>query len=43
MTRVANLLLCLYGDSSLGFGIMRAKAETIANYLERPLEQIAST
>eukprot|EP01108_Squamamoeba_japonica_P001904 TRINITY_DN184_c0_g7_i3.p1 TRINITY_DN184_c0_g7~~TRINITY_DN184_c0_g7_i3.p1 ORF type:complete len:109 (-),score=23.77 TRINITY_DN184_c0_g7_i3:240-566(-) len=35
-----TLLLCLYGDASTPFGMLKLKAETLAKYLDAPLSQI---
>lgn len=41
VTKVAEkLLLCLYGDHSAHFGMLKLKAETLAKYLDKPLSQI---
>jgi predicted regulator of Ras-like GTPase activity (Roadblock/LC7/MglB family) len=40
--RVANHLLCIYAQNSVGLGMLKAKVETLAGYLEGPLLQIAT-
>ncbi|KAG8186705.1 hypothetical protein JTE90_015643 [Oedothorax gibbosus] len=42
VTGVANLLLCLQANSTVDLGILKAKAEAMAKYLEVPLNQISS-
>ncbi|XP_031635324.1 ragulator complex protein LAMTOR2 homolog [Contarinia nasturtii] len=47
ITQVVNLLLCLYAKNTLemsfGMGLLKAKATALANYLEGPIKEIASS
>ena len=37
---VHNALLCLSGDKSLGFGMLKAKSDALVRFLEDPLSQV---
>ena len=37
---VHNALLCLSGDKSLGFGMLKAKSDALVKFLEDPLNSI---
>ena len=37
---VHNALLCLSGDKTLGFGMLKAKSDALVKFLEEPLSQV---
>eukprot|EP01104_Vermistella_antarctica_P001510 TRINITY_DN11569_c0_g1_i1.p1 TRINITY_DN11569_c0_g1~~TRINITY_DN11569_c0_g1_i1.p1 ORF type:complete len:125 (+),score=24.12 TRINITY_DN11569_c0_g1_i1:26-376(+) len=42
VAEVSKLLLCVYGDASIEFGVLKAKTDTLRNYLREPLSQVIS-
>eukprot|EP00795_Rhopilema_esculentum_P009392 gene9392-17096_t len=42
VTKVANTLLCMYTQPDVGLGLIKSKAEALAEYLEEPLRQVTS-
>ena len=43
VTRVANLLLCIYAKETVGLGLIKAKLEALTDYLEEPLQRVAAS
>ncbi|XP_076441640.1 ragulator complex protein LAMTOR2-like [Babylonia areolata] len=43
ITKVANLLLCVCSKENVGFGMLKAKVEALADYLDAPLSQVAAS
>ncbi|XP_048758629.1 ragulator complex protein LAMTOR2-like [Ostrea edulis] len=43
ITKVANLLLCICSKENVGLGMLKAKMEALAKYLEEPLSQVAAS
>ncbi|KAL8587427.1 Ragulator complex protein lamtor2 [Nucella lapillus] len=43
ITKVANLLLCICSKENVGFGMLKAKVEALADYLDAPLSQVAAS
>jgi len=39
-TKINKLLLCIYGDQSVEFGMLKTKAQSLRSYLEGPMKQI---
>jgi len=43
ITRVSNLLLCIYAKENVGFGMIKSKLEALSEYLEDPLQRVAAS
>ncbi|KAJ8037875.1 Ragulator complex protein LAMTOR2 [Holothuria leucospilota] len=43
ITKVANLLLCVYADKTVGIGMLKKKIQALAEYLQEPLQQVAAS
>ncbi|XP_071797705.1 ragulator complex protein LAMTOR2-like isoform X2 [Asterias amurensis] len=41
ISKVANLLLCIYAKHEVGFGLLKAKITALTDYLQDPLTQVA--
>ncbi|PRP85961.1 hypothetical protein PROFUN_06083 [Planoprotostelium fungivorum] len=40
--KVGDFLVCVYGDSTVQFGILKAKVDSLNQYLDEPLQQLSS-
>ncbi|KAK9704634.1 hypothetical protein K7432_010078 [Basidiobolus ranarum] len=40
ITTVSNMVLCLVGQGSIEFGLLRAKANALTKHLEEPLKRV---
>lgn len=43
ITEVANLLLCMLAKENIDLGMLKAKVEAMAKYLEGPLMQVSAS
>lgn len=39
--KVANILLCLYANNTIEFGLLKEKITTLSSYLDGPLRQVS--
>eukprot|EP00794_Sanderia_malayensis_P004163 gene4162-4717_t len=42
VTKVANSLLCMYSKPDVGLGLLKTKAEALAEFLDQPLKEVTS-
>jgi hypothetical protein len=40
--KIGQLLLCVYGDNSVPFGMLKAKTRTLHSYLSEELAEMAN-
>jgi len=40
IAQASNFLICVYGDNTADFGMLKAKVEALQKYLEEPLKQL---